>query len=302
MTRTPFEDRVAHLLREAADSTPAPSRERYAELMDRSANDSVAVILDDGTVDDGRSVSRRAFLVAGGVTLSAAGIGWMFNRRQNQPSTAPQTSAVEGSVAEPTTSVAAHVALVGDGFVTPIESVLAAGDATVESHLIMSSGLARPTFFDWEEALGDVLPTLPAGAVLVFSAGSNDTQALVSADGEPAVEFGATDWTSEYRSRVARIADLVSQAGHPLVWIGVAQARDPNFTARLEAVRASTMQALAGRNDARYVDSWMLLAGPDGKFTNTLVSNGSTVTVREADGYGLTPGGAELLARSIQTA
>lgn len=300
MTRTPFEDRVTQLLHEVADSTRAPSREQFAELMGRSANDSVAVVVDDAAAN-GRGVSRRALLVAGGVTAAAIGVGWMFNRRQSQPSTAPQSSGVASSVAVPTTPVAAHVALAGDGFLTPIESVLANRDVTVESHLIVSSGLARPTFFDWENALGDLLPTLPAGAVLVFSAGSNDTQALVSADGGPAVEFGSADWSSEYRGRVARVADLVSQAGHPLVWIGVAQARDPNFTARLEAVRASTMQALASRNDATYVDSWLLLAGPDGKFISTMVSNGSTVAVRAVDGYGLTPGGAELLAQSIPT-
>ena len=160
----------------------------------------------------------------------------------------------------------------------------------------VSSGLLRPSYFDWPDHLATEV--LPEGyEVLVFMVGANDTERMATAGG--LVDVGTPEWEAEYRRRVAAVMDLVGDADRVLVWVGQPPFRSEQESAQLAVVNRLYAEEAARRPWVRFVDIAGLLAGPGGGYAPYVEIDGRPVRVRAGDGIHLTRAGGDLAAGEV---
>jgi hypothetical protein len=274
-----------------------------------------------------------ALLVAGvvlaakaafGSDASASPEGSVVSTDPTEPSTAAPTDAVVTDPATtttvaPTTTAApegpfvptpdhqARVYIAGDSDAgafgpTLIDQLDATGivDSTLDYKV--SSGLARPDFYDWPKHLREVIPAADP-QIVVVTFGGNDAQDILI-DGR---SRGTTtpEWRAEYGKRVGEVMDYLTENGRILIWVGIPNAVDPNFTARLDPLRAVTMEQAAARaGKVVYIDTWQRFTGRNGGYAEYVVDprDGVVKPVRQSDGFHLNVTGAEILSLDIAPA
>jgi hypothetical protein len=232
-------------------------------------------------------------------------------------SEAPATTAVAPTTVAPTTvagpavptaAAPAKVLVVGDsdaGTFGPYLKELLDGTGVAQTTVDykVSSGLARPDFFDWPGHLTDELPTADPDIVVV-TFGGNDAQGLALANGsflngDPVV--AKDEWLPEYTRRAGEVMDLLAAEGRTVIWVGIPNDDSPEVTARLaiqdEAVRA----AIATRPAVQFVDTWDRFSSPNGGWAEYVIDprDGLGKDVRADDGFHLNDNGAEILALDI---
>jgi hypothetical protein len=220
--------------------------------------------------------------------------------------TTTSTAAASGPFV-PTAEHKAKVYIAGDsdaGAFGPSLMSLLKGTGVVDSTLDykVSSGLARPDFYDWPAHLRQVIPAADP-QIVVVTFGGNDAQDILI-DGK---SRGTTtpEWKAEYGKRVGEVMDYLTEDGRTLIWVGIPNADDPNFTSRLEPLRAVTMEQAAARpGKVVYIDTWARFTGRDGGYAEYVVDprDGQVKPVRQGDGFHLNVTGAEILSLDIAQA
>jgi hypothetical protein len=170
----------------------------------------------------------------------------------------------------------------------------------------VSSGLARPDFFDWPAHMAATVPAADPDIVVV-TFGGNDAQALTDVSeavlaGVPTGEAGGdAEWRAEYGRRVGAVMDYLTADGRSLIWVGIPNAADPGFTARLRVQDEVVRAEVAKRPDVRFVDTWQRFSGIEGGYAEFRVDprDGQGKDVRADDGFHLNTNGAEILALDI---
>ncbi len=90
--------------------------------------------------------------------------------------------------------------------------------ANVELDFHISTGLARPDYFDWPARLsGAMQREEQPPQVVVFMVGGNDDQTMRR--DESRYDFGTPEWAEEYRRRVATMMDIAAVPGTQMLWI-----------------------------------------------------------------------------------
>ena len=232
------------------------------------------------------------------------------------PPTPPPTEPEE--TGPPTEDNPAEVLIVGDSdagtFAPYLERLLdETGVVDVELDYVVSSGLARPDFHDWPAHLRDTLASSDPDIVIV-TFGGNDAQGLtepcpngagscgVNVVVAQATAANAAEWTAEYARRVAGMMDmLLENPERRVIWVGIPNAQDLEFTARLEIQDQAVREALANYEDAVFVDTWEMFDGRNGGVAELVVDprDGKAKPVRQSDGFHLNVDGAEILAIDI---
>jgi uncharacterized protein len=173
------------------------------------------------------------------------------------------------------------------------EKVYRAADAAAVDFKV-SSGLARPDYFNWPAELARQVARLNP-KIVVLMLGSNDNQPLVARDGRT-YDFGTTGWKTEYHRRVGAVMDQLIARDRWVAYVGV-----PILATRNEQwpiINAVIREEAAERSRAVYVDSFELFQDPNGHFTQYLPNaKGQLVQMRTADGIHFQRAGADLLAR-----
>jgi hypothetical protein len=113
--------------------------------------------------------------------------------------------------------------------------------------------------------------------------------------------FGTESWLQEYRRRVAGVFDLARRAGTHVVWLGLPVTDDASQSSRFGIVNAVAAEEARKRPDAvTFVDTYLLLAGPDGGYAEYLTSpGGGQVKVRSPDGIHFEPDGGDIIADKV---
>jgi hypothetical protein len=163
----------------------------------------------------------------------------------------------------------------------------------------VSSGLARPDFFDWEKHM-DEMAAKTAPDIVVVMIGANDNKSLRLPSGQ-AVHFGARDWAAEYRRRAARLVEIARRHNPAarIVWLGAPVMGDPALARDMPAVNAALADAMRRLPGCRFVDMWPVLAGPNGAYAEFLDQK---TRLRAPDGVHLAPAGAARLADACMVA
>jgi uncharacterized protein len=169
--------------------------------------------------------------------------------------------------------------------------------APVDPHI--STGLARPEVFNWPAEVQDVMDTVDPDAI-VISLGSNDNQAMTG-DGSNGASFGTPDWRTEYSRRVGGLMDEVVKTGRTLFWIGVPIVRQDNKLESYQYINAVFQEQAALRpGRVVYIDTYNLMKGPDGNYSDYLPNaSGDLVLARAPDGTHYTRFGADKIAGLI---
>jgi uncharacterized protein len=186
----------------------------------------------------------------------------------------------------------------------PALATLAGGTGLVEPtvHYEMASGLTRPDYYDWPDALGvDVAADDPEVLVAVF--GVNDGQGIVLPDGTPVPDMDDPRWSTEYRRRVAELMDSLRADDRLLLWVLLPPMRDADYAARMAVVTRAVQAEAGSRPWVVPVDAGASLADASGAFAESVPdAAGTSVRVRRDDGIHLTePGAGRLAAQVMET-
>lgn len=167
----------------------------------------------------------------------------------------------------------------------------------------VSSGLARPDFFDWERTLDKLAATMQPNTVVIMI-GTNDNQSLKRGDGAT-VHFGDKAWDAEYKRRMNRLFELCVQNNPDvkIFWVGAPIMGRPDLTKDVERINNVVRSLCDAKPNCQFIDTWDALADEQGRFTNHIVDiSGERIRVRANDGVHLSLTGANILAgRCLQT-
>ncbi len=102
-------------------------------------------------------------------------------------------------------------------------------DASLDFRI--SSGLARPDYYNWPAHLQDVVgkDEPPDAAVVLF--GANDGQNL-ERKGD-VLDFGSPAWLDEYHLRVGATMDILYAQFRTVYWVGMPICRDGDYSERM---------------------------------------------------------------------
>jgi hypothetical protein len=223
--------------------------------------------------------------------------------------TAPPTPATTVAPS-PSDVTPASVLIVGDSDAAAFAPFLrdqldATGVATTTVDYKVSSGLARPDFYDWPAHLRETLPQIDPDIVVV-TFGGNDAQGMSNADGSNPVAWNhpvaaEETWTPEYVRRAGEVMDLLAEDGRTVVWVGIPNDDSPEMSARLAVQDDAVRAALATRPHVQFVDTWKRFSSGNGGWAEYVVDprDGLGKDVRADDGFHLNQNGAEILALDI---
>jgi uncharacterized protein len=248
----------------------------------------------------------------GTLTASTAPPEGIVAPASTAPPTAPSTTPAPTAppVVPPSAEHPAKVLVVGDSdagtFGPYLKELLdGTGVAATTVDYKVSSGLARPDFFDWPAHLAETLPTEQPDIVVV-TFGGNDAQGLANADGSNPSEWNdpvskKDTWTAEYANRAGAVMDMLAAGGHTVVWVGIPNDDNPEVTARMEVQNEGVEQALSTRPNVQFVDTWAMFSSPNGGWAEYAIDprDGQGKDVRATDGFHLNENGAEILAVKI---
>ncbi len=205
----------------------------------------------------------------------------------------------------PTVTDPARVYIAGDsdaGAFAPFLERLLTKTKVVKTTLDykVSSGLARPDFFDWPARFTRQLPKFNPDIVIV-TFGGNDGQAIHGLN-KP---VDSPEWRAEYGKRVGVVMDLLGADGRTLIWVGIPNDNDPVITANLKIQDKVVRDQAAQHAGVVFIDSWNIFSGLDGGYAEYVTDprDGVSKRVRSSiDGFHLNSTGAEILALHIAEA
>jgi len=168
----------------------------------------------------------------------------------------------------------------------------------------VSSGLARPDFFDWPAHFAAEVPEVNPDIVVV-TFGGNDAQGLTDLGGKFVVGQptgnGDDAWRAEYGKRVGAVMDYLAGGNRVLIWVGIPNHVDPQVTARMQVQDEVVKAEAAKRPKVVVIDTWARFSGRNGGYGEYVVDprDGVGKDVRGTDGFHLNTTGAEILALDI---
>ena len=204
----------------------------------------------------------------------------------------------------------AKVYIVGDsdaGTFGPYLQELVDGTAVAETSLNykVSSGLARPDFYDWPAELEAALPEVDPD-IVVATFGGNDAQGLSAFQEELEFVIGdplenEAEWSAEYTKRAGDVMDLLLEDDRTVIWVGIPNDDNPEVTAKLAIQDRAAKAAAEARPDVIFIDTWARFSGRDGNWAEFVIDprDGEGKDVRADDGFHLNSNGAEILALDI---
>jgi lysophospholipase L1-like esterase len=211
---------------------------------------------------------------------------------------------IKGPIRKPTGTNKLRVVVVGDslasGLGVYLERVMRPSLVRVSRQGRISTGLARPDYFDWPAALSEIVDNFRPDLVVVML-GENDNQALRDAAGHEQTPVGTFDWPSAYGDRVQDFMRMATSKGARVVWVGLPIVSDEGRWGIVERQNDVFDSSADVVDNVAYLDTWDMFAAPDGGYT-AYYRNGDTVEqVRESDGLHFNATGYELLARAVLT-
>ena len=292
-----------------------PSRRRYA--VRRAVALALVVVVGVGIVravtavvggDDGvADADNDTSTVVDGAPAATAAAGVV-----TEGSAPADTVAVEPeSTGPPSVDNPSKVFIVGDSdagtFGPYLQTLLdGTGIVTTELDYKVSSGLARPDFYDWPAEIDAKLPTVDPD-IVVATFGGNDAQGLSVESGEFIVGdpvANEAEWTAEYQDRAGAVMDQLLADGRTVIWVGIPNDDNPDVTARMAIQDKAAKAAAAERPDVIFIDTWKRFSGRDGGWAEFVIDprDGQGKDVRADDGFHLNQNGAEILAIDIAQA
>jgi len=161
----------------------------------------------------------------------------------------------------------------------------------------VSTGLARPDYFDWFAAMGQIVAGYDPDLVIIMI-GENDNQSLQTTSGRIETPKGTVDWPPAYGERIEALMRIAAEGGARVVWVGLPVQRDRSRWIFVRRQNRLFEQASERVGDVAYLDSWDLFDTPDGDYSAFYREADSVKLVRESDGLHFTAVGYTILVRA----
>ena len=207
-----------------------------------------------------------------------------------------------GPIRVPTGRNKLRVVVVGDSLASGLgfylERVLNPGLVRVSPQGRISTGLARPDYFDWTAAMTQIVDNFRPDLVVIML-GENDDQPLRNDAGQEVTPIGTNAWPPAYRQRVTDFMSLAASNGARVIWVGLPNMRDPGRRELILRQDRIFQQAAHAVKNAIYLDTYRRFSTPSGGYTAYLTQNGTVLEIREADGVHFNSTGYALLARDV---
>jgi uncharacterized protein len=214
----------------------------------------------------------------------------------------------EGAAAEsdqiraPTPIRKLRVVIVGDSLAAGLgyfaERVFRSRLVKVSRQGRISTGLARPDYFNWPYTMRRIVDRFDPDLVIVML-GENDYQSLQTMHGEREAQVGTSAWPSAYRDRVIAMMRIATSRGAKVVWAGLPISSD--FRIRDHSRRQNEIFAFAASisHNVAFFDSWRRFRDPEGGYTAYFREGGRVILIREDDGLHFNAIGYTIVAREI---
>jgi hypothetical protein len=151
----------------------------------------------------------------------------------------------------------------------------------------ISSGLARPDYFDWSARLTQEMTGNPPPEAVVWFAGANDYVDMRTDAGS--LTRGTPEWLAEYGKRAGAVMDIVGRGGGQMYWVSQPIMRDKTRGKVAVDINTVVQAEAQSRPWVHYVDIWALFTDANGNYTAFLPdASGELVQVRQSDGIHLT--------------
>jgi len=206
------------------------------------------------------------------------------------------------SIRAPTTDRKLRVAIVGDSLAAGLgyfaERVFLPRLVRVSPQGRISTGLARPDYFNWPYTMRRIVERFDPDLVIVML-GENDHQSLQTVHGDREAQIGTSEWPPTYRERVLRMMQIATSKGAKVVWAGLPISA--NFQIREHARRQNEIFGFAASitNDVAYFDAWERFREPRAGYTAYFREGRRVILIREGDGLHFNAIGYTILAREI---
>lgn len=161
----------------------------------------------------------------------------------------------------------------------------------------VSSGLARPDFFDWEKNLEDLAKAQRPDTVLIMI-GANDNKSLTDKDGA-AVYFEDASWDRLYAAKAARLLEICRNHNPDvrIFWVGAPVMGNQALAGDVKRINSILKSLCDGESGCQWVDTWHSLADGQGAYAMYGKSeSGDLAPLRVEDGVHVTAAGARILA------
>ncbi len=220
---------------------------------------------------------------------------------QATPTVAPPPLTDDTQIREPTNARKLRVVVVGDSLAAGMgffaERVFKPFFVDVVKQGRISTGLARPDYFDWPGQMQVIVDRYRPDLTIVML-GENDNQDLQGEGGAVVQDIGQPEWPDAYEQRVEEFAQIATSRGGHVVWVGLPIARDTArwpFTQRLNDVYRNVAERMP---NVAFVDTWTAFS-KDGQYTAYFLDGDSIRLIRAADGLHFTADGYTVLVREV---
>ncbi|MCX6722802.1 MAG: DUF459 domain-containing protein [Candidatus Staskawiczbacteria bacterium] len=189
---------------------------------------------------------------------------------------------------------------VGGGLGDVVEkAVVNYGDTKVNRYGVVSSGLARPDYFDWNSKIKElVVKYKPNIAIVMF--GANDNQNLTDEGGNLIVKYGGQAWQEEYAKRVSDMLDVFKENNITVFWVGLPVMRKAIYSQYVENLNLVYQNECQKYQNAYFISTWKTLADNNGNYSAYLKDKqGKNELARIGDGVHLTYFGGALVTDEI---
>ena len=134
----------------------------------------------------------------------------------------------------------------------------------------VSSGLARPDFFDWPARFAEEMPEGQPGhrrhhVRRQRCAGSvGQVRRRSSSASRRRRQRRLPGGGEEYGKRVGAVMDELTQGGRTLIWVGIPNDDNPEVTARMAVQDSVVREQVATHPGVVFVDTWQMFSGRNG--------------------------------------
>jgi hypothetical protein len=206
------------------------------------------------------------------------------------------------SIRAPTPTRKLRVVIVGDSLAAGLgyfaERVFRPRLVRVSRQGRISTGLARPDYFNWPYTMRRIVDSFDPDLVIVML-GENDHQSLQTVNGEREAQIGTSEWPAAYRDRVLKVMRIATSRGAKVVWAGLPISSD--WRTRAHSRRQNEIFEFAAgiTQDVAFFDSWERFRDPEGGYTAYLREGRRVTLIREGDGLHFNAIGYTIVAREI---
>jgi lysophospholipase L1-like esterase len=209
---------------------------------------------------------------------------------------------VDTRLREPTGDETLRIVVVGDSLAQGIgytaQRVFKPFFTDVVRQGRISTGLARPDYFNWPAQMRHIIDVYRPDLTIVML-GENDNQSLLTPGGHLVQSIGTFEWAGAYQDRAQRFARVATSKGGHVVWVGLPNVRDASrwtFIQRQDQIFADVADGLP---NVAYFDTWDTFAKSDGGYTAYYRDGGNVKLVRGDDGVHFNSDGYTILMELV---